>query len=83
MWEDDGRVLQWLSSNREGLETRAVRLRRESIVEQVVTMGVEDPSGVVAGMLALVHHLPAEQREAVVAAIRRGMLSFVPSADRS
>ena len=45
---------------------------------QVVRLGLNDPSAVVQGVLALMSKLPVDQRESVVAALRRGVIFADP-----
>jgi acetyl-CoA carboxylase carboxyltransferase component/biotin carboxyl carrier protein len=73
-WRDDQAVLRWLSEHRDGIETRLHWLRREAAMARVVDMGMEDTAAVIAGVLALLPRLPADRREAAVAALRRGVL---------
>jgi hypothetical protein len=70
LWRDDKRVLRWLADHRAGVEANVAALRRESIAEQVLALGSEDPSAVVTGVLALLARLPQERREAAVASLR-------------
>ena len=79
MWKDDVRVLRWLADTRDSLEGRALALRKESIAEQVLALGEEDPSAAVAGVVALLHRLAPDRREAVIASLRREVL-FGPHA---
>jgi CubicO group peptidase (beta-lactamase class C family) len=59
-WANDVRVLQWLQDNAEDLNGRVAALRRESISETVLGLGLEDPTAVVNGVLALLSRLPLE-----------------------
>jgi len=79
LWNDDLRVLRWLAVHRESIQGRALVMRRESVLDRVVALGREDPMAVVSGVLALVHALPAEQRNAVVGALRRGVVFASPA----
>ena len=79
LWNDDLRVLRWLAVHRESIQGRALVLRRESVLDRVVALGREDPMAVVSGVLSLVHALPAEQRNAVVGALRRGVVFASPA----
>lgn len=74
LWRDDIRVLRWLADTRDVLEARALVLRKESIAEQVLHLGMEDPSAVVAGVVGMLHRLAPDRREAVIAALRREVL---------
>jgi hypothetical protein len=74
LWSDDVRVLRWLADTRDVLEARALSLRKESIAEQVFSLGLEDPSAAVTGVVGLLHRLPPDRREAVIATLRRELL---------
>lgn len=73
-WKDDVRVLRWLADHRDTIEARAMALRKESVAEQVLSLGLEDASAVVTGVLALVSRLPLDRREAVLGQLRRGVI---------
>jgi acetyl-CoA carboxylase/biotin carboxylase 1 len=79
LWNDDLRVLRWLAVNRDSIQGRALVMRRESVLDRVVALGREDPMAVVSGVLSLVHALSAEQRNAVVGALRRGVVFASPA----
>ncbi len=79
LWNDDLRVLRWLAVHRDSIQGRALVMRRESVLDRVVALGREDPMAVVSGVLSLVHALPAEQRNAVVGALRRGVVFASPA----
>lgn len=74
LWRDDRLVLQWLADTRDLLEAKALALRSESIALQVRGLGLEDPSAVVAGVIGMLHMLPADRQEAVIATLRREVL---------
>lgn len=74
LWKDDVRVLRFLSDNRDVLEANVASLRKESIAEQVLSLGAEDAGAVVTGVLALIARLPPDRREATVAGLRRGII---------
>jgi biotin carboxylase/acetyl-CoA carboxylase carboxyltransferase component/biotin carboxyl carrier protein len=73
-WEEDVRVLQWLADYREVLETHVASLRRESISERVLSLGLRDPGAAIDGILALINRLNLDQREAIVGRLRREVL---------
>jgi len=68
------RVLRWLVDHRDVIEANVAALRRESIAEQVLTLGSEDPGAAVTGVLALIARLPTDRREAAIASLRRGII---------
>ena len=74
LWKDDVRVLRFLSDNRDVLEANVASLRKESIAEQVLSLGAEDAGAVVTGVLALIARLPPDRREATIAGLRRGII---------
>jgi acetyl-CoA carboxylase/biotin carboxylase 1 len=80
LWRDDVKVLRWLADTRDTLEARARSLRRDNIADTVLSLGMEDPSAVVSGVMALLARLPPDQREAALASLRRGVLLGAPSA---
>jgi acetyl-CoA carboxylase carboxyltransferase component/biotin carboxyl carrier protein len=80
LWRDDFKVLRWLADTRDALEARARSLRRDNIADTVLSLGMEDPSAVVSGVMALLARLPPDQREAALASLRRGVLLGAPSA---
>lgn len=82
MWGDDRGVLAWIAKSGEYLNGCMVRLRREMVSDQVLRLGLSDPSAVVNGVLALMSKLPVDQRESVVAALRRGVLFADPLSSR-
>ena len=83
VWSADRYVLEWLANNHSLLETNIANLRRAAISEKVRTMGMSEPTAVVRGVMALVNCLPSDQREATVAALRRGILFSDPHAVHS
>jgi hypothetical protein len=48
------------------------------VARQVVRLGTTDPSAVVSGVLELLTRLPVDQRDGVVAALRRGVIFAHP-----
>eukprot|EP01138_Halocafeteria_seosinensis_P000421 gb/GECG01000434.1/.p1 GENE.gb/GECG01000434.1/~~gb/GECG01000434.1/.p1 ORF type:complete len:2813 (+),score=333.03 gb/GECG01000434.1/:1-8439(+) len=74
LWENDTSVLRWLANSRDVLEMRARELQRESVSEQVLELGTQDPYAVVSGILAMLQHLPADKKEATLGALRRAVL---------
>jgi acetyl-CoA carboxylase/biotin carboxylase 1 len=74
LWADDMRVLRWLVDHRDVIEANVAALRRESIAEQVLALGSEDPGAAVTGVLALIARLPTDRREAAIASLRRGII---------
>lgn len=74
LWSDDVRVLRWVAEYRDTIEQHAVALHKESIAEQVLSLGMEDASAVVTGVLALISRLPPDHRESIVASLRRGII---------
>ena len=74
LWENDMSVLRWLANSRDVLETRARELQRESVSEQVLELGTQDPYAVVSGILAMLQHLPSDKKEATLGALRRAVL---------
>jgi hypothetical protein len=82
MWNDDRGMLSWVAKSGEYLNGCMVRLRREMVSDQVLRLGLSDPSAVVNGVLALMSKLPVDQRESVVAALRRGVLFADPLSSR-
>jgi acetyl-CoA carboxylase/biotin carboxylase 1 len=73
-WANDVRVLQWLQDNAEDLNGRVAALRRESISETVLGLGLEDPTAVVNGVLALLSRLPLDRKEGALGVLRRGLV---------
>lgn len=82
-WSDDRAILSWLAKSGEYLGSCMARLRREQVADQVVKLGLTDASAVVSGVLALLSKLPVDQRETVVAALRRGVIFADPLASRN
>ena len=74
LWENDSSVLRWMTNSRDVLEMRARELQRESVSEQVLELGTQDPYAVVSGILAMLQHLPADKKEATLGALRRAVL---------
>jgi acetyl-CoA carboxylase/biotin carboxylase 1 len=79
-WRDDVRVLRWLADHRDTIEARAIALRKESVAEQVLALGLEDSGAVVTGVLALLARLAPDRREAAIASLRRGIIFGQPQA---
>lgn len=73
-WRDDKLVLRWLAETRGHLEERIYWLRRENIRSHVLSYGLEDPTAVISGVLEMLPRLTPDHREAVVAALRRGVI---------
>jgi acetyl-CoA carboxylase/biotin carboxylase 1 len=73
-WDHDLRVLQWLADSRDVLDSRLAALARESITEQVLSLGRKDAGAAVDGILALMSKLPVDQREAVMGKLRKQVL---------
>ena len=74
LWKEDKRVLQWLAENTDFLTGRISSLRRESIAETVLSLGKEDFSAVVSGVLAMLARLPSLERESALGSLRRGLI---------
>jgi len=74
LWRDDMAVLRWLADNAEELSARVAALRRESISETVLGLGLEDPTAVVNGVLALLSRLPLDRKEGALGVLRRGLI---------
>jgi len=73
-WKDDVRVLRWLADSSHVIAQRINALRRESISETVLSLGKEDYTAVVTGVLALLSRLPDPEREGALGALRRGLI---------
>ena len=81
-WEDDKLCLQWLSEEYASITAAIRRMRRSHIQDQVVNLGLEDPTALVNGTLELIEQLSPEAKAKVIAALRRGVIFVDPSGQK-
>lgn len=71
-WEEDREVLGWMAEHR-GIEERIQALARGRVAEEVAKLAGESPQGAVEGLVHVMKALPAEHREALMAALKGGV----------
>ncbi|KAM3570180.1 hypothetical protein VYU27_007743 [Nannochloropsis oceanica] len=71
-WEEDREVLGWMAEHR-GIEERIQALARGRVAEEVANLAGESPQGAVEGLVHVMKALPAEHREALMAALKGGV----------
>ena len=76
------RELQWLSEEYASITAAIRRMRRSHIQDQVVNLGLEDPTALVNGTLELIEQLSPEAKAKVIAALRRGVIFVDPSGQK-